>query len=395
MTVRIFISTGDVSGDLQGSFLVEALKNQAAQTALDLQILALGGDRMAQAGATLLGNTSTISSIGLLESLPYLWPTLRLQHRTKRYLRQNPPDLVVLIDYLSPNLAIGRYVRTQFPEVPVVYYIAPQEWVWSFNSRNTRQIVGIIDRLLAIFPEEARYYQQRGAAVTYVGHPLIDRMQTAPTRQQARQALGIPPQQVAIALIPASRQQELKYLLPVIFEAAQAIQAKLPHIHFWIPLSLDRYRIPLEEAIQQYGLRATLVIGQTQAVIAAADLAITKSGTVNLELALAHVPQVVLYRVNPLTAWLAKYLLRFSIPFMSPPNLVLMEPIVPEFLQDQATPSAITQEALHLLLNPERRQTMLDDYQRMQQLLGTPGVCDRTAQEILGMLKIAPSREEL
>ena len=171
------------------------------------------------------------------------------------------------------------------------------------------------------------------------------------------------------------------------FEAAQQIQTKLPQVHFWIPLSLEIYRQPIEQAIQRYGLRATLVSEKTQEVLAAADLAITKSGTVNLEIALLNVPQVVLYRVSPLTAWIVRTFLKFSIPFMSPPNLVEMKPIVPELLQEQATPENIQQTALELLLNPIRRQQIMSDYQKMRQSLGEVGVCDRAAQEILQLLQ--------
>jgi lipid-A-disaccharide synthase len=386
---RVFISTGEVSGDLQGALLIAALQRQAQQRGMELEILALGGDRMKQAGATLLGNTATIGSIGILESLPYVLPTILMQRQVRRALEQSPPDLVVMIDYLGPNLGIGTIIRRYFPKVPVIYYIAPQEWVWSLNPRNTERLVWMSDRMLAIFPAEADYFQRWGAEVKYIGHPLIDRMPSAPTRITARQQLGIAPDALAIALIPASRHQELKYLLPVIFQSAQQIQQRLPHAHFWIPLSLKEFRTPLEQAMQHYGLAATLVSQQPQMAIAAADLAITKSGTVNLEAALMNVPQVVLYRVNPITAWIAKHLLRFSIPFMSPPNLALMEAIVPEFLQADATPENITQAALELLLDPNRRQHMLDDYQRMRQALGEPGVCDRAAQEILRSLRIA------
>ncbi len=387
MKARIFISTGEVSGDMQGARLIEALYRQAAQLGLELEILALGGDRMAATGATLLGNTAAIGSIGIIEAIPFIVPTLRLQKQAQRYLQQYPPDLIVLIDYFSPNSRIGRYARQYLPGVPVAYYIAPQEWVWSFRGGDTQQVVNITDRLLAIFPEEARYYQKQGANVSYVGHPLVDQLGTAPSRDAARQQLGIPSDQIAIALLPASRRQEIKQLLPIICAAARQIQAKLPQAHFWIPLSLECFRTPIEAAIQQYGLQATIVPGQSQQAIAAADLAITKSGTANLEIALMGIPQVVLYRVNPITAWIARHVLRFSIPFMSPPNLVLMQPIVPEFLQEQATPDNITQTALDLLLNPQRRQQMLDDYARMRQAMGEPGVCDRAALEILGMLQ--------
>ncbi len=385
--MRIFISTGEVSGDLQGSLLITALKRQAVAMGLELEILALGGEKMQEAGAILLGNTSSIGSMGILEGLPYVLPTLQVQRRAIASLKQNPPDLVVLIDYMSPNLGIGTFMQQNLPHVPVVYYIAPQEWAWSLNLRNTNRIVGFTDKLLAIFPEEARYYRQQGAEVSWVGHPLVDRMQDAPSRQAARTTLGIPPEQIAIALLPASRRQELKYLLPVIFEAAQTIQAKLPEVHFWIPLSLEIYRQPIEEAIERYGLQATVLSGQQKEVFAAADLAISKSGTVNLELALLNVPQVVVYRLNPMTAWIARQFLKGSITFASPPNLVVMKPIVPEFLQEEATPENIIEAAMELLLNSSRRQQTLADYREMQRNLGEIGVCDRAAQEILGMLR--------
>ncbi len=384
--MRIFISTGEVAGDLQGSLLIAALKRQAYKASLELEIVALGGEKMACLGVTLLANTSGIGSIGILESLPYILPTLQIQRQAIAYLKQHPPDLVVLIDYMGPNLAIGSYIRRNLPQVPVVYYIAPQEWVWSVNSRNTNLIVGITDKLLAIFPEEARYFQDKGASVTWVGHPLVDRMQKFPSRETARTKLGIGVDEMSVALLPASRRQELKYLLPVMFQAAQVIQAKLPQVHFWIPLSMETYRQPIEQAIQNYGLRATVISGQAQEVFAAVDLAITKSGTVNLELALANVPQVVLYRLHPITAWIARSLLKGSIPFASPANLVVMKEIVPEFLQEQATPENIIQAALELLLNHERQQQMKADYQEMRQYIGEVGVCDRAAKEILQML---------
>jgi lipid-A-disaccharide synthase len=385
--MRIFISTGEVSGDLQGSLLIAALHRQAIAAGLTLEIVALGGEKMAQAGATILGNTSGIGSMGLIESLPYVIPTLRVQRQAIAYLEKNPPDLVVLIDYLGPNLGIGTYMRKNLPDVPVAYYIAPQEWVWSMSFQNTNRIVGFTDKLLAIFPEEARYYQEHGANVSWVGHPLIDRMANAPSRETAREKLGIKTEELAIALLPASRHQELKYLLPVIFQAAQNIQSKLPNVHFWIPLSLEVFRKPITAAIKEYGLNATIVLGQQQDIFASADFAITKSGTVNLELALLNIPQIVVYRLHAFTAWIARNILKGSIPFASPVNLVVMREIVPEFLQEQATPENITQAAMELLLNPKNREQTLENYQQMRDSLGELGVCDRTAKEILAMKK--------
>jgi lipid-A-disaccharide synthase len=388
MTVkrRIFISTGEVSGDLQGAGLVQSLRAQAPAQGIDLEILALGGDRMAQAGATLLGDTRQISSIGLIEALPQILPTLKLQAAAERHLKDNPPDLVILIDYIGANLKLGGFIRKQFPAVPIVYYIAPQEWVWSLNDKNTNDIAKITDRLLAIFPAEAAYYQRFGLSAQFVGHPLIDQMQAVPDRDSARQTLGIPPEQIALLLSPASRRQELKYLMPNIFAAAKAIQTQIPQVHCWIPLAIPEFQTDIEAAIAQLGLQATIVpAAQNRTAIAAADLAITKSGTNNLEMALLNVPQVVTYRLSRFTAWLAKHVIKLNIPFASPVNLVLMREVVPELLQDDMSVENITQRVLELI-QPERRSQMLADYQTLRTHLGEPQVCDRAAREVLSLL---------
>jgi lipid-A-disaccharide synthase len=143
---RIFISTGEVSGDLQGSLLVQALQQQATTRQLDLEILALGGTRMAQAGAKIIGETTGIGSVGIFEALPYILPTLQVQRMAKRALTAQPPALAILIDYMNPNLAMGQFLRQRFPESPVVYYIAPQQWVWAFSTKDSRQIVQNADK---------------------------------------------------------------------------------------------------------------------------------------------------------------------------------------------------------------------------------------------------------
>ncbi|MFB2935795.1 lipid-A-disaccharide synthase [Aerosakkonemataceae cyanobacterium BLCC-F154] len=394
MTIRIFISTGEVSGDLQGALLINALKRQGEKLGQELEIVALGGSRMTQAGAKLLGDTTKIGSVGILESLPYILPTLQIQNRAKQYLRENPPDLVILIDYMGPNLAIGNFIRfakrslwkSHLTNTPVVYYIAPQVWVWSLSDRDTQQIIKNSDLILAIFPEEAEFFRKKGVKASFVGHPLLDKMIGAPNRSAARASLGIAPEETVITLVPASRRQELKYVLPVILAAAKILQAKIPEVKFLIPLSLEAFREPIEQAIRDYNLNITLVADKNIEAIAAADLAITKSGTVNLEIALLEVPQVVIYRVNRITAWIAKNLLKFAIPFMSPPNLVLMKAIVPELLQEQATAENIVKEAINLL-TPAKRSQILADYQIMRQSLGEAGkVCQKAAQEIFTLL---------
>lgn len=397
--MHIFISTGEVSGDLQGSLLVEALLRQAEVLGINLKITALGGDRMAKAGARLLGNTTSIGSIGLIESLPYIIPTLRVQSKAKRYLKENPPDKIILIDYVTPNIAIGNFVRKQLAPIPIFYYIAPQAWVWSFNDRNTKAIAKVTDRILAIFPEEARYFREYGIDVNYIGHPLVAKMAACPKKLEARDQLGLHRNQQIITLLPASRRQELKYLLPHIVEAGKRLQQQTPNLKFLVPVALPQYRQAIETAVNAAGLNAILLDdpAQTSLAIAAADLAITKSGTVNLEIALLNVPQVVIYRIHPLTAWIARHIIKFSIPFMSAVNLVLMRRIVPELWQEEATGTNIAKEALALLQPGDRRDQMFADYAEMRSVMGDGTACDVAAKDILtsviGRQQPAPSAQ--
>ncbi len=381
---HLLISAGEVSGDLQGSLLIQALHHEAAERHWSLDITALGGERMAAAGATLLANTTRIGAIGLFESLPYVRSTLAIQKQIRAFLKTVPPDLTVLIDYPGANIPLAGYLKQTYSRSPIIYYIAPQEWVWAFGKGTTRQIVERTDQILAIFPEEAEYYAAHGAKTTWVGHPFVDALASSPNRTEARQRLGIPLEQTAIALLPASRRQELRHILPILSAAAQQIQQQVPTAHFYIPLAHDGFRQPLQTMIEQCGLQATLT-EDAQLTLAAADLTIGKSGTVNLETALLGIPQIVVYCVHPVSGWLYRKLLGFKVPYISPVNLVAKRAIVPELLQEAATPDAISQLALKLIQPSELRSQMLEDY-RLHLNLGESGVLKRAANLILDSL---------
>jgi lipid-A-disaccharide synthase len=382
MKRRIFISTGEVSGDWHGAILIEALHERAALKGIELEIVGLGGDRMAAAGAKLLGNTVGIGSIGAVEALPYILPTIQVQREAKKWLKNSPPDVAVLIDYMMPNQGMGYFAKRTL-KIPVIYYIAPQEWVWSFDDKNTKAIAAFTDKLLAIFPQEAVYYQKQGTNVQWVGHPFVDLMAKVPDRAESRKQLGMADDDLIVTLLPASRTQELRSVMPIILKAAKIIQAKLPHVKFWLPLSLDRYRPAVEKLLAEYEIEATIISAQSQLAISAADLVLSKSGTVNLETALLNVPQVILYRVNVITAWIARHVVRLKLPFISPVNLVNMEEVIPEFVQDDAVPEAIAETALDLLINPQARQNMLDGYASVRKSLGEKGAINRVADSIL------------
>ncbi len=393
---RLLISTGEVSGDLQGGLLVAALRKEADRRQLPLEISALGGERMRQAGATLLANTTPMGSIGLWEALPLVVPTLRVQRRVGRWLKRTPPDAVVLIDYMGANVGLGLKVKRRLPQVPIFYYIAPQEWAFRVGEGSSTRLIGFTDRILAIFPEEARFYGARGAQVTWVGHPLLDTLVDLPSPDVARAQLGLQPQERLLLLFPASRQQELRYLLPPLAAAAAELQRRCPGLRVMVPAGQAAFEPVLAQMLEAAGVQAE-VVPAAQAdqlrplLCAAADVALNKSGTVNLELALRGVPQVVTYRVSRPTAWVAKHLLNFQVDHISPVNLVLQERLVPELLQDQLTAEAVVHEALPLLNDPRARQRVLDGYQRLRQALGEPGVTQRAAAAILDALPNSPS----
>ncbi|MGB5632029.1 MAG: lipid-A-disaccharide synthase [Waterburya sp.] len=384
--IKIFMATGEVSGDLQGAMLIKSLYKIAAEKNIDLEIAGLGGDRMKEAGAKILADTAVIGSMGFIEAIPFILPTIKIQNLTKKYIRANTPDVLVLIDYPASNLALASYLKKHLPNIPIVYYIAPQDWAVPMLN-NAPKIAQVVDKLLAIFPGEAEYFTQRNINATWVGHPLLDRMQQAPDRSQARSNLGIEPEETIITLLPASRQQEIKYLLPVMCEAAQHISQQIPEVKFLIPVSLSGYRSAITTAVTKYQLPAQILDGQTLEAIASADLAITKSGTVNLEIALLDIPQVVIYRIHPLTAWIGRRI-GFKVPLMSPPNLVVNRKLVPELQQEAVTADNITTEAIRLLSNTSARQEISLGYQQMRSLLGQVGVCDRVAQEIINLALI-------
>ncbi len=381
--LHIFISTGEVSGDLQGSYLAKALHQQAQSRGLKLTLSGLGGERMAAAGTHLVGNTTPIGAVGIFEALPFLIPSLRMQRQAQKFYRQHAVDLTIFLDYMGPNLALGKFLHRHFSQMATAYYIAPQQWVWAFSDKDTQWLTRIADQMVAVFPEEAVYYRRFGAEVHYFGHPLIDRFPQPPSRTEARQQLNIPATDTVITLLPASRQQEVVRVLPVVIAAAAEIQSQLPDVKFLVPISMAKLRPEIAQAVAQANLNAELIDSGSATAIAAADLVLNKSGTVNLEVALMDIPQVVVYRLNPVTARIGYYLLNAKMPFISPVNLFVNKSVVPEFVQWEATPTAIAQASLKLLQDETARAEVYAGYADMRAQMGEPGVCDRVAAHLL------------
>ena len=389
--MKLLISTGEVSGDLQGSLLIKALKINAEKRKIELEIIALGGERMRQAGAQLISNTSSIGAIGFLEALPYILPTLNAQSKLDNYLRDHPPDAVVLIDYMGPNIRLGLKVKKNFPNVPIIYYIAPQEWAWRLGDSGTTDLISFTDKILAIFEEEAKFYSNKGGNVRFIGHPMLDFYRNIPTREEAFKKIGLNYNKKILLIIPASRKQELKYILPILLQAAKLLQEKDPSITVFIPSGLKEFDPILNHSLKKYGLEGRVIPSNEvdnikPFLFSAAHLAFAKSGTINMELALNLVPQIVGYKVSRVTAFFARYLLRFNVKYISPVNLIMNKMLIPEFIQEDFKAERIYNSALRILEDISRREDILIGYKELKDKLGKPGVTDRASNDILDLL---------
>lgn len=391
---RILISTGDVMGDMHGAALVRALIDAAGEEKVDIEVYALGGKRMQNAGAVMIGDNTGLSSIGLLEALPLIIPSIQIMLRTRKFLKNYPPDIVVLIDYPGINIPFGKYAKKNFG-CKVIYYIPPNEWLW--NTSRTGAIIDSCDAILSVYPGETEYFRKSGGHVVEVGHPLLDRCRPTRTRTQAREALGFGEKDIVILLMPASRAQELRHVWPIIASAAKLLLTRIlalksqHHVHFIVPSVVPSGDHLIKQSFDEFGLTgyASLWQGDTQSLMPAADLAITKSGSVNMELALHNVPQVVVYKLDKATAWIARNVFQFNVKYISLVNLILEEQVVPEFIQDDAEPVNVANAAFDLLpLSDSRHRNIILDggYAKLLPLLGKPGVLKRTAQYILESL---------
>ncbi len=389
--MKILISTGEVSGDLQGSLLIKALKANAEKRKIELEIIALGGERMKEAGAKLISNTSSIGAIGFLEALPYVLPTLKAQSTIDNYLSSSPPDALVLIDYMGPNIRLGLKVKKTFPNIPIIYYIAPQEWAWRLGDSGTTDLISFTDKILAIFEEEAKFYSNKGGDVEFVGHPMLDSYRNIPSREESLNQLGLTSDKKLLLIIPASRKQELKYILPTLLQAAKLLQEKDPSITVFIPSGLEEFNMILNSSLKEYCLDGRVIDSYEVDKIkpflfSAAHLALSKSGTINMELALNSVPQIVGYKVSRITAFFARHLLRFNVKYISPVNLLLNKMLIPEFIQDDFQSEKIYKSALKIIEDVSTRKDILVGYKELKDKLGKPGVTDRASKYILDLL---------
>jgi len=391
MNKKIFISTGEVSGDLHGSLLSKALLEESKKKSIDLEICGLGGERMKKEGVKILQDTTSISAIGIWEALPLILPTIRIQKRFYKLLKKYPPDCLILIDYMGPNIKIGTKLKRSKTKIPIFYYIAPQEWAWRVGNNTTTNLIKFSDKIFAIFKKEAAFYKKRGGNVLWVGHPMIDLTKKLPLKKDARTILNLRSNQNILLLMPASRPQELRYVLPTFVKAAKNLQQKYPSLVVYIPSCRKVFDEKLKKALRKYQVKGQVISQQDNSrlkpyIYSLTKIALCKSGTVNMELALYGIPQIVGYRVSRVTAFIAKRILNFKVRFISPVNLLVKKFIIPEFVQKNFNEKKIFYKACRILDLTSEKAKIKKGYNLLKKELGEAGVVDRAAKEIINSI---------
>ncbi|GIW55096.1 MAG: lipid-A-disaccharide synthase [Nitrospiraceae bacterium] len=369
---RILIITGEASGDLHGANLARALK------ALDpgLSILGIGGASMRAAGVELVPGVPHLDIIGLIGPSAVA-VMLRRILAVRRVLRTESFDLVVLIDNPGLNLHFARVAKAAGRRV--LYYIAPQIWAW--RPRRIKWIQRRVDHVVVILPFEEPLYRRAGVRCTFVGHPLLDAVAPSLDQAELRKRFGVDRAVTVIGLLPGSREAEVRSLLPVMLEAAGRLASERPGVEFLLAQASSIQDNLMRELLADAPVPVRVQRDQANEVMAASDLLFVASGTATLQAAVVGAPMILLYRVPWLTYWIARALIR--VDCIGLVNLVAGRKVVPELIQQEATPERLNREAVRLLTDKTAYDEMKAALHAVRRSLGEPGASRRAAEVAL------------
>lgn len=382
MSRKVMIVTGEASGDLHGSNLVRSLRSKEP----DLQFCGMGGPELANLGIEILYDAAKVSVVGIFEVFSHLKDIWLAQRTLRRRLTTDPPDLLILIDLPDFNLMLAKNAKKL--GIPVFYYISPQLWAW--RSGRVKTMKARVDKIGVILPFEEDFFRKRGVAAQYVGHPLLDTVQTTLTRKQFCHLHNISLGSRCVGLFPGSRKREVSSLLPIFLSAAELLQKKSPEkIVFFIPKAstidigefdaagLSRYRQHLDIRI---------IEEERYNMMGACDAVVTASGTVTLELAILEVPMIVVYKLTALTYQLGKLLVK--VDFFSLVNLIAGYAAVPELLQHEVKAEKIAAELFAITTVSTRTQTMKQALKEVKNKLGGSGASEKAATAALQLMDV-------
>ncbi|AZE53716.1 Lipid-A-disaccharide synthase [Pseudomonas synxantha] len=351
--LRIALVAGEASGDILGAGLMRALKAQHPA----VEFIGVGGPLMQAEGLASYFPMERLSVMGLVEVLGRLRELLARRKLLIKTLIEEKPDVFIGID--APDFTLNIELKLRQAGIKTVHYVSPSVWAW--RQKRVLKIREGCDLMLTLLPFEARFYEEQGVPVRFVGHTLADAIPLHADRAAARAELGLPAGPL-VALMPGSRGGEVGRLGALFFDAAERLQAQKPGVRFVLPCASPQRRVQIEALLEGRDLPLTLLDGQSHLALAACDAVLIASGTATLEALLYKRPMVVAYRLAPLTFWILKRMVKS--PYISLPNLLAQRLLVPELLQDNATPEALAQTLLPLIDGGEEQTRGFDDIHR-------------------------------
>jgi len=380
----IMLVAGEVSGDIHGARLVSELTKKDKS----MRFIGVGGEHMREHGVHLYHDISELAVLGLVEVL-INYPRIRsVFYDVLSIIRKKQPDVVVLIDYPGFNIRLAKQIKKL--GIPVIYYISPQVWAWAAFRKD--KIAKRVDKMLVFFEFEKDFYRSTGLDVEFVGHPLVDHFNITITKDDFCSQNNLSPTKKKIAILSGSRKNEILKILPVMIKSAFAITRQEKNVEFILPIGVslsEEIRNLIAELLRKYKVYdcgyISVIDGQVHETMAYSDLALVASGTATLETACFETPMIIVYKVNFITALLARMLIK--IPYIGLVNVVAGEKIMPEFLQDDAKPDKIAETAVRYISDDkylaEKKRILRDVHKK----LGQPGAVGRAAQSIVDFLK--------
>jgi lipid-A-disaccharide synthase len=377
--LRVGMVAGEASGDMLAAHLIGALKARRRS----MVFAGIGGPRMIAEGFESHHPMEKLSVRGYAEVLRSYTEILGIRRRLARDMLRERPDLFIGVDSSEFNLGLEQ--RLKEAGIPTIHYVSPSVWAW--RRGRIKRIARAVNRILVMFPFEKPIYEQAGIPVSYVGHPLADVIPMDPKKDEARAQLRLPGGKLIVALLPGSRRSEMHYMAGTFVLAAHRLRQDIRDVHFVCPTVTRATRDLFERALHEHqrtDLPLTLLFGHSHEALAAADLALVASGTATLETALFKTPMVIAYRQSPISWRLMRRML--YLPYVGMPNILAGERLVPELLQDDATPEALAAALLALWRDKPARERQLARFREFHELL-RQNTAEKAAEAVMGVLE--------
>ena len=382
---RIFIIAGENSGDLHGSNLVKAIRKMDSS----IEFKGLGGPQLASAGVTLMMNiVEDFAIIGFWEIVKNISKFKKLFKSVVDELKNGNYSGIILIDYPEFNLKVAREAKKL--GIPIIYYVSPQIWAWRRGRR--KEISNIVSKMLVVLPFEVKHYEGTGLDVEYVGHPLLDVIKLTMTKDVVCKKFDLDPNKLIIGLLPGSRKGEVERILPIMIATAELIKQKIPDVQFVLPRASTISQDLIQLHLQNTSLNTKVVNEFRYNVRSILDFALVASGTATLESAFLKTPMVVIYKVSLLTWLIAKNLV--TLPYIGLVNILAGDLIVPEFIQNDAKPTAIAKRVLKILNDPEELENIKFELAKVREKIGEPGASMNAARAVLEVINRQGKKEQ-